>query len=308
MPIYLLGKRAPSVDIPVKALSISISGSVDGAVLYVEGDVGQPECVRVNPHLIILPEVDTAGVRIGVEPAGATTFGDDTTIHLAVGPDSPGELDPDQVAFDAVNVAGAHRMELATLTRRNDRITVTACAIGEVTLSPLASMARTAARRRSGEGRHRRRGSLAIGVDASASMKTAFDDGSVAAAVDLITGVADVAGIKDVSAILVGARCTPVHASVLELSQELARTPVPWSAGARWSQLPDSERTVVVTDSPSRVVTANYPTLCIGEKRHLRTAAPLLAPPPAGTAADRHLSANPGLVDEIVSALLPVLS
>lgn len=308
MPIYLLGSRTTSVEIPNQALSVSISGSVDGVALYVGSGGAEQHVIRVNPHVVIIPLITESGLTVGVEPVGVATFGHDTIVHLVIGPDSPGEFDPQQVCFDPVNLSGTPGMELAALTPHGGRIEVTTRAIVDSPLSPLASMARTAARRRAGKDQQPRGGSLTIGVDASASMKDAFDDGSICAAIDMTVGVADAAGIRDIAAALVGARCTPVHASVAELAMAVTSAPVRWSAGARWSQLPDSKRTIVVTDSLNFAVADRFPAVHVSDDARLRTSGPLLAPPPAGVAAENHLGENPGLVDDIADALLRILT
>lgn len=307
MPIYLLGARTPSVQIPDQPVSISVSGSVDRVALYVDPETEQ-KVVRVNPHLVIIPALNGTGCTVGVEPVGAATFEHDTVVHLAIAPDSPGEFDPVQVGFDPVNVSGAQAMELATLTPQGGRVEVKVRALGDAPLSPLANMARTAGRRRAGNRQRPRDGFLSIGVDASASMRRAFDDGSVGAAVDIAVGVADVAGIGGVRASLVGARCSAVEAPAAELAQALADTPVRWSAGARWSQLPGAEHTIVVTDSLSSVIKDGCSPMFISDDTRLRAVGPLLASPPAGVTAERHLCANPTLVDELAAGLLSILT
>lgn len=305
MPIYLLGSRTPSVEIPNQAVSISITGSVGGAVLYVHAAAEQ-NIVRVNAHLLILPTI-TAELTVGVEPVGAASFGHDTVVHLAIGPGSPDEVDPVQVGFDPVNVSGCGATELAKLRACGARVEVAVRAVADVPLSPLASMARTAARRSVGSRQQRRGGSLSIGVDTSASMRRAFSDGSVGAAVDLVVGAADAVDIRDIGATLVGARCMPVDAPVAELAQAVTGAAVRWSAGARWSQLPSTERTIVLTDSVNSFTRGRFPAMWISDDVRLRAIGPLLSPPPSGVTAEQHLAANPMLIDEIAAALLPLV-
>lgn len=308
MPIYLLGARTPSVEIPNQAMSISISGSISSAALYVEAGQGSAQnIVRVDAHTVIVPAVAET-LSVGVEPVGASTFGHETVVHLAIGPDSADDIDPVQVGFDPVNVSGAGAMELAALTARGGRVEVAVRAVADVPLSPLASMARTAARRCAGNRPNRPGGALALGVDTSASMRWAFASGSVSAAVDLVVGVADVAGIRDVSATLVGARCSQVDASPAELAQALTGAGIRWSAGARWSQLPAAGRTLILTDSSNPLTQGRFPTMWISEDQRLRAIGPLLNLPPQGVTAERHLAANPPLVDELAAALLRVLT
>ncbi|MCV7083928.1 hypothetical protein H7H37_25190, partial [Mycolicibacterium insubricum] len=153
-----------------------------------------------------------------------------------------------QVTFEPVDVSGAGAMELAGLSPAGSVIEVEARAVADTPLGPLANMARTAARRGSGTRQRSRGGSLRIAVDASASMLPAFADGSVAAAVDVIIGVADVAGINQVDAVLVGSAPVGITAPLAELAQAVGRAQVRFSAGARWSAIPDGPRTVAITD------------------------------------------------------------
>jgi hypothetical protein len=168
-----------------------------------------------------------------------------------------------QVRFDPINVSGCGTMELVSLTPRRGHISVALCAVPDVPLSPLASMARTAARRIGGSHRSPRGGSLSIAIDTSASMKQAFDDGSVVAAIDAVIGVANTVSIRAVTARLVGSRCIPIQASTAELAQVVARTPVRWSAGTRWSLLSDAEHTLVITDSMNFVDSRQFPAVCV---------------------------------------------
>lgn len=304
MPIYLLGSRTSRVEIPNETVSISIAGAIAEAALYVDAVVPH-KMVRINPHFVVVPRI-TSELTIGVEPVEVTAFGHGTVVHLSVGLDSPGELDPVQVRFDSVNVSGRGATELAALHVHGDRVEVSVRTTADTPLSPLASMARTAARRSAGARPHRASGPLVVGVDTSASMQKAFADGSVGAAIDVLIGVADVAGIHECTAILVGECGTPVQAPAPQLAQAASRTPIRWSAGARWSALPKDERTIVVSDFVSSSVP--FATICISDNVRLRAVSPLLAPPPSGVGAQQHLSTNPALVDELAAALLPLLT
>lgn len=305
MPIYLLGSRTASVDIPNQRVSISISGPVEGATLYADA-TDQQKLVQVNPQAILAPAI-TEQVTVRVEPNDTATFDHGTIVHLTIRCGSRAESDPVQVRFDPINVSGCGTMELVSLTPRRGRVAVALRAVPDVPLSPLASMARTAARRSAGSHRSPRGGSLSIAVDASASMKRAFDDGSVVAAVDAVIGVANTVGIRVVTATLVGARCVPVEASVAELAQVVAHMPIPWSAGTRWSLLSDAEHTLVITDSMNFVSSQEFPAVYVSHDTKLPATGPVLSVPPDGMDAGRYLSANPTLVDEFAAALLPAL-
>ncbi|HTM86114.1 MAG TPA: hypothetical protein VL179_14665 [Mycobacterium sp.] len=291
------------MKIPDRGIALSISGTVSDAALDVDG---AQNVVRVDAHTVIVPAVADR-LTVGVQPVGAAAFGDDTVVYLMIGPDSPGQVDPVRVEFDPVNVSGSGATKLATLTHRGSKIEVAVRAVADVPLSPLAGLARAAARRISGGRQPPREGSLSVGVDTSASMRWAFDDGSVAAAVDLVVGVADVVGIRDISVTLVGARGETVNAPVAELAQALTSRQPRWSAGARWSTLPRAQHTLVVTDSLNPHTLVGLPALWISSDERLRSVGPLLAPPPEGVTADRHLADHPALVDEIATALLRIM-
>jgi hypothetical protein len=138
-------------------------------------------------------------------------------------------------------------------------------------------------------------------------MIRAFGDGSVAAAIDAIVGVADVVGIHDVTAALVGGHCTPVAGPVPELARAVISASVRWSAGARWSLLPHADHTVAITDSANRVCGERFSALRVSHDRALPASGPVLAAPPDGATTEAHLAANPMLIDELAAALLPAL-
>ncbi|MCB9438964.1 MAG: hypothetical protein H6523_01725 [Mycolicibacterium sp.] len=306
MPIYLLGARTPRVEIPNEPLAISIAGQVGGAALYIAAEPGQ-HIVRVNAQLVILPTV-TGPITVGVEPAGIPAFPHGTVVHLGIGPESTSDLDPVQVTFEPVDVSGAGAMELAGLTPAGSVIEVEARAVADTPLGPLANMARTAARRGSGTRQRSRGGSLRIAVDASASMLPAFADGSVAAAVDVIIGVADVAGINQIDAVLVGSAPAGITAPLAELAQAVGRAQVRFSAGARWSAIPDGPRTVAITDGRDFAAGGRFPALRIGDDPRLAAAGPVLVPAPQGVPIDRFLTENTGELEKVAAALLRVLT
>lgn len=306
MPIYLLGSRAASVEIPNQRMSISISGPVEGATLYAD-TTDQQDLLQVNPHAILAPAISEP-LTVRVEPNDTATFGHGTIVHLTIRCGSRAESDPVQVRFDPINVSGCGTMELICLTPLRDSISVALRAVPDVPLSPLASMARTAARRSAASHRSSQGGSLSIAVDTSGSMKRAFDDGSVAAAIDAVIGVANTVGIRAVTAMLVGARCVPIEAATAELAQVVAQTPVRWSAGARWSLLSDTERTLVITDSMNFVRSQQFPVVAVSCDPQSPATGPVLHVPPDGMDTGQYLSTNPTLVDEFAAALLPVLT
>ena len=192
MPIYLMGERTRSVTIPSQALALSISGSVDDAALNVRAAADQP-VVRSSPHLSVLPII-IGPLTISVEPVRGGFFGPDTVVQLAIGPDTADDVDPVQVVFDPVDVSGDSDVELATLTPAGTRIEIAVSAVADRPLSRLGTAARAAARKVIGRRSEPSGDAVVIAVDASASMRSAFSDGSVSAAADIVVGVADAVG------------------------------------------------------------------------------------------------------------------
>lgn len=305
MPIYLLGTYTRSVEIRNEPIRVSLLESNGGAELRVSSGASQ-RVVRINAQAVALPSI-TETSTVAVEPVDGTTFGHDTVVQLVIGPDAADradEIDPVQVTFDPVNVSGCRLVELAALTPCRGGVEITVLACGDTPLSPLASMARTAARRSAGA-RCRSPGErLSVGVDTSASMWRAFRDGSVAAAVELIVGVADAIEIHDITANLIGADCTAVDAPAAQLAEAVVRGPLRWSAGVRWSRMPPAERAILLTDAMDYAAQQRIPAMWISADTRFAEQGALLAPPPAGVDARRYLADHPAVVDGIVTGLL----
>jgi hypothetical protein len=304
MPIYVLGARTRSVAIPNQALALAISGSVQDVALHIRAAADQP-VVRSSAHLTVLPTV-TGPLTVSVEPVGDGSFGPNTVIHLSIGPDAPGDVDPVQVVFDPIDVAGDSGVELATLTPAGTRIEVAVSAVADRPLSRLGTAARVAARSVIGRRSEPSAGTVLIAVDTSASMRSAFADGSVPAAVDIVVGIADAAGITDVSAVLVGEYRTPVlTASAATLADAVRSAQPRWCAGARWSTVTaDGARTVVCTDFPTMAVRQRFPVLAIATDPGLAADCAVLHPPRPGVDAAAAVLAAPAVLEQVAVALL----
>jgi hypothetical protein len=304
MPIYVLGARARSVAIPNQALALSISGSVRDAALHIRAAADQP-VVRSSAHLTVLPIV-TGPLIVSVEPVGVGSFGPNTIIHLAIGPDAPDDMDPVQVVFDPIDVTGDTGVELATLTPEGARIEVAVSAVADRPLSRLGTAARVAARSVIGRRSEPSGGALLIAVDASASMRSAFIDGSVPAAVDIVVGIADAVGVTDVSAVLVGEHRIPVLAASAATLADAVRTAQPqWCAGARWSAMTSGgARTVVCTDFPTMAVRQHFPVLAIATDPRLEADCAVLHPPRPGADPAAEVLAQPAALEQIAVSLV----
>jgi hypothetical protein len=304
MPIYVLGARTRRVAIPYQALALSISGSVADAALHIRAGADQP-VVRSSAHLTVLPIV-TGPLTISVEPVGDGAFSPNAVIHLSIGPDAPGGVDPVQVVFDPIDVSGDSGVELATLTPVGTRIEVAVSAVADRPLSRLGTAARVAARGVIGRRSEPSGGAVLIAVDTSASMRSAFADGSVPAAVDIVVGIADAVGVADVSAVLVGEHRTPVlTASAATLADAVRSAQPRWCAGARWSAVTaDDARTVVCTDFPTMAVRQRFPVLAIATDPRLKADCAVLHPPRAGADPAAELLAAPAVLEQIAVSLV----
>lgn len=308
MPIYVVGARNQRVQIPNQALTVSITGAVGGAALEVHGGPDQP-VLRSTAHQAVLPSL-TGPVTISVRPVGADRFGPGSVVHLAIAHDNPGDVDPVQVMFDPVDVGGDTGVTFAALTPNGTQIEVAVSAVADSQLSPLASAARTSARRVTGRGPAQSDGSVVVAIDTSASMSAWFADGSVAAAADIVVGVADAIGLRNVSAVLVGADVTPVGAGDgADLAEAVRQAQPRWSAGARWSRLASGPaRTVVCADYPTVAVRQRFPVIALSNDRRLDADGARLPSPRPGNDAGAELLAHPAVLDRLTAALVRALT
>jgi hypothetical protein len=261
--------------------------------------------VRSSAHLTVLPIV-TGPLTVSVEPVGNGSFGPNTVIHLSIGPDAPGVVDPVQVVFDPIDVTGDSGVELATLTPAGARIEVAVSAVADRPLSRLGTAARVAARSVIGRRSEPSVGAVVIAVDTSASMRSAFADGSVQAAVDIVVGIADAVGVTDVSAVLVGEHPVPVLTeSAATLADAVGSAQPRWCAGARWSAVTaGGPRTVACTDFPTTAVRQRFPVLAIATDPRLQADCAVLYPPRRGTDPAAEALAAPAVLERIAVSLV----
>lgn len=314
MPIYVVGAPNQRVRIPNQALAVSITGSIEGAELDLRTAADQP-VVRPTAHHAVLPRI-TADVTIGVRPVGAPRFGPGTVIHLAIAHDNPAEVDPVQVLFDPVDVSGDSAVMFAVLRPQGSHIEVGISAVADMPLSPLASAARSSARQVIGRGPAQSDGSVMVALDVSASMRPWFDDGSAAAAIDVVVGVVAAAGIRNVAAVLVGAEVTPVvidapgaaDSDVAQLADAVRRARPRWSAGARWSRLATGPRIIACTDSPASTVRQGFPLIGLSNDRRFDALGARLPSPRQGQDASDELLSHQHVLDHITASLTRALT
>jgi hypothetical protein len=263
----------------------------------------------------VLPRI-TADVTIGVRPVGAPRFGPGTVIHLAIAHDNPAEVDPVQVLFDPVDVSGDSAVMFAVLRSQGSHIEVGVDAVADVPLSPLASAARSSARQVIGRGPAQSDVSVMVALDVSASMRPWFDDGSAAAATDIVVGVVAAAGIRNVAAVLVGAEVTPVvidapgaaDSDVAQLADAVRRSRPRWSAGVHWSRLATVSRIVACTDSPASTVRQGFPLIGLSDDRRFDALGARLPSPRQGQDASDELLSHQHVLDHITASLTRALT
>ena len=308
MPIFVVGARNQRVAIPHQALTVSITGAVSTAELEIRCGAGQP-VVRSSAHHALLPRLD-GPVVIAVHPVGATRFASPTVIHLAIGNDNPGDLDPVQVIFDPVNVSGDTDVVFAELTPRGQQVDVAVSAVADIPLSALAAAARTSTRNAVGRGSSSVGVPVVLAVDTSASMRPWFADGSVAAVAEIVVGVADAVGLRNVSAVLVGSDVTEVRPTQTGSMADAVRAVTPrWCAGARWTRLPTGPaRTVVCTDFATGPAQQRFPVIILSDDPRQDGAVGRFPSPPHGSDAVAELIAQPTLLDRVTAPLARALT
>ncbi|OBG71239.1 MULTISPECIES: hypothetical protein [unclassified Mycobacterium] len=304
MPIYALTARNQRANIPAGPLSITISGAVHDAALDIQAAPAQP-VVRSSPQHVVVPSL-AGPLTIAVRPAFSTQFGPGTVVHLAIAHDIPGEADPVQVLFDPVDVSGDTTVVFAELRPVGPYIEVVVTATADTALSPLAAAARTSARRLIGRDRRRANADLVVALNSSASMRPWFADGSAAAATDVVTGVADALGFRDVAAVLVGADITKVSAAATGLADAVRQARPRWSAGARWSRLREDVATVACSDFPTSGIHQGFALLALSDDR--RVSGPRLPAPRPGQDATAELLAHAPVLDEVAAGLVRALT
>ncbi|MBS9533715.1 hypothetical protein KIH27_08965 [Mycobacterium sp. M1] len=310
MPIYVVNGRNQHVTIPAGPLSVSITGSVNAATL--ELDTATPQqVVRTSAHQAVLPEL-TGPVTIAVRPVGSSWFPAGTVVHLAITRDVPDDPDPFQVLLDPVDIGGEAAVGFAELSPNGRQIDVAVNIVADVQLSPLAAAARTSARRIIGRGGAQTVGDLVVALDTSASMRPWFENGSAAAATDVVVGVADALGIRQVSAVLVGGDVTPVGADAAQpvpaggLAEAVRAAQPRWSAGARWSRLAPGTRAVVCSDFPTSGVRQRFPVIALSHDTDYPGTR--LPGPRPGQDATAELLAHPQVLDKVAAGLVQALT
>ena len=214
MATFVLDGKA-SAELPRRPIAVSVNlagpaaGPAAGARLLAEGRGGRR--VRVVQHtgsLLILPRVDEE-ILVSAVPDGRDRFEQGTVLHVTLGPDDPSDLGADVIQLTPRDVSGLSFIELATLVPVGAGTVgvTTKLAVPDAPLPPVAAQARVACR----GVLHRDqvdeddRVSVGCAVDTSVSMAPLFASATVAAAADIVAGLAAVlSGGEDVDLVAPG--------------------------------------------------------------------------------------------------------
>lgn len=328
-----------TVTVPRRTLRVSAWDTVRREPQRIDADIedGPPDPTAHRPHLgmLLLPDV-TRGTVVRVRPPGdAAFFPAAARIGLRLETEPRPGAEPVEVVVENVDVAGLRACEVLVLRPRGDLIGVEVVdAVGEDPMEGLAARVRSRAwaALRVEERGHPERHLTTLLVDRSGSMRPAVEDGSLAALVEAVVGLASVVGRRE--PVRVGLTGRLVTWLPPARGPELARVVVAaldedgYGCGFRPSGIeldapedPDRPSAVfVLTDAtPSDVAVLAAQARHDGRRRHVlvaghdqagRTTAAVphtvLAPPPGGQRAVEHLLAagSKRALEEFLDSLL----
>ena len=302
----------------------------EGSVLLAAraGDVPAQGALRPRPSMMVLPRIEERTVVRVLPGQGRDVFDEGTILNLTLRTDRTRDADEDVVVIRDVEVSGLGFRDLLSVeVADHARLTVTALnAVADKPLGRLSAAARAAARHRLGVERTDEPTDLLVAVDMSASMAPAFADGTVAAVVDIVVGLAQVTGFgRDLQVWLLGEQAVRVPApdEPTELAtatmSAIAATGLGCGFRSAPAGIPDGREQVVfvVTDAVPPDAGELRAARLRGQDRRLvvvdrglpsRAAADLpttvLEPPPAGVDAAKHLLDTPELLTATVAAML----
>jgi len=332
MAIYLL-EGTSSARLPRRPLmvSLSVGGNRTGVRLTarVEESGSTPAgLVQPSPGTLILPRVDQGIVISAVPEQGRPEFENGTVLHVSVGPDRNADLDADIAQLSPRDVSGLSSIELAVLSpAAADLIQVTTRLVErERQLPPVAARARVACRGALGVDRLPPAQQVPVScvLDASASIATFMDNGAVAAAAQIVAGIAAVAGRSgSIDAALADGQGTRMQGvSGAELSGLLtdALRAGGYGLGADVKSAADGLGgpggfTVIITDNPGPALRsasgADVVRLVISSSQSALTypgfVGAICPTPPPGADAESFLTGQPHLVDQVVGDLVASL-
>lgn len=327
MATYLLD-GAGSARLPRRPLSVTLAvvgPRTSGVRLVARLANGEDAPVRVHsPGMLIVPRVDDEIIIAAVPEPGLAQFDEDTVLHVTIGPDSPQDIDADYAQLAPREVSGLASIELATIAPATvDQVAVTTrLTVADAPLPPLSSRARVACRGALGVDTLPPERQVAPGcvIAASASVAALVDDGTLAAATDIVAGItAVISGPQPLRACLADDKYTEVPTGPIgELAARVQRT-LGASGYGIGANLDAAVRRVshsagfivVITNMAMRPARHDVPVslmvLSESARRYPGFSGATFPPPPAGTRAESFYDANPHLIDQAVAALVAPL-
>ncbi|MGU3291490.1 hypothetical protein [Williamsia sp. M5A3_1d] len=199
MPTYVLegSGRAVFATRPLVA-SMTVTGASGDVKLEVipTGDA-RVDVVRPTPTLAILPRIVTPVVLRLVPAPGIAEFPLGTEVHLALTVEdrSNADPDPDRAVLGPIAVGGEKKLDVVTIEPSPEGLVIAALrAAPDVDLGEVGNRARSEARALAGVDQlpEADQVDLRIAVDPSVSMLPVMNSGLLAAACDVVVGVAAV--------------------------------------------------------------------------------------------------------------------
>ncbi len=323
MATYLLDGTG-SARLPRRPLAVTVTISGNRAArarLTARLANGADAPVRVHSAgMLIVPRVEDEIVIVAVPDSGLEHFDENTVLHVTIGPDSPQDPDADYAQLAPREVSGLTSIELATLRPDSaDQVAVTTrLAMADVLLPALASRARVACRGALGVDSLPAESQVTVScvVDSSTSIAPLIADGTLAAATELVIGVAAViSGPQPLRTHLADNKYTEIPSGpVNELNERITAAIHESGLGvgadlegavARVSQ--PNGLTVVITDAATALgppESVSQLVMSAAPRRYPGLSTATLPPPPDGATAANYYEANPQLVDQAVAAVV----
>ena len=328
MATFVLDGKA-SAELPRRpiAVALTVGGAVGpGARLLARArDGGEVRVVQHTGSLLILPRVDVEVVVAAVPDGGRDRFDQGTVLHVTLGPDDSGDIGADVIQLAPRDVSGLSFLELATLAPQDQHLgegasvrVTTRLAIPDAPLPPVAAQARVACRGvlHADQIDEAHRVTMGCVVDTSVSMAPLFASGMVAAAADIVAGMAAVLSTGEPITLTVPGPATAGQQSFAgdALGGHLGAVPAPGlgfsvDVNAAITRPGGRSLTVVLTDGAGVVDTVKGVLALVLSDCSSATDGPGFAGsrcplPPPGVDGREFLAGQPQLVSRVVGELL----
>lgn len=323
MTTYVLDGKA-SASLPRRPLAVRMAtagGAALSARLDVRSAAGEPpRVIQQSGGLLILPRIDAEVTIVAIPETGLSRFDPGTVLHVSFGPDNIDDLTADTAQLTPRDVSGMSFIELATVAPAGaDSLMVqTRLAVPDAPLPLLAARARVACRGvlRADQVAESDTVTVRCVVDTSASMARLFADGVVAAAGEIVAGIAAVIGAgPTVTCVLADGETADVAPT--DLGEFLSRPPGRGFGFVTTVAAPPAvgrSLTILVTDMPvpgsaARAAPGSaVATLILSASRSVTArdgfAGAVLTPPAPGRDARTELAADADQLTAIVAGLL----